>query len=241
MKKFLSSVQFITILPFGKTVEFDPRGMVQYFPVVGLLVGFILCLCDMVFMSLWPAHVVAVLDVLVLLIVTGAFHIDGIGDAADGLFSHRSKEKALLIMKDSRVGVMGLVAVVSILAVKWGGIMSLDAHRSLFLLIIPAYARGSMIFGIKFLEYGRPDGGTGHALFEKPLENSAFLFLSIPVALSLFAGIRGIYLIAIYLLLVFLTIRYYKRMMGCITGDMLGAMTEFIEAFLFLLVAAGGI
>ena len=64
---------------------------------------------------------------------------------------------------------MGVVTIGLVLAVKWCGIMELGMHRSLLLVLIPAYARAGMIFGIYFLEYGRPGGGTGLPFFEKPL------------------------------------------------------------------------
>jgi len=240
IKRFINAVQFITILPVGKTKEFDPTGMISYFPVVGMILGMMLAVFDAAAMQLWSKPVVSILDVIFLVVVTGAFHIDGLGDAADGLLGHRSREKALLIMKDSRIGVMGLVAIVCGLAIKWGGITSLDAHRSLLLVIIPAYARGGMLFGIKFLEYGRPEGGTGHGLFGDSLKLSAFWALLIPVVLSVFAGWRGIWLNMAFIILTACILMYYKKRMGCITGDMLGTMTEVLEAMLFLLVSMGG-
>ncbi len=179
------------------------------------------------------------LDVFFLIIVTGAFHIDGLGDAADGLFSHRPKEKMLEIMKDSRIGVMGLVAIICGLAVKWGGIASLPesgVERYIILLVVPAYARASMLFGIKNLEYGRKEG-TGHDHFGKPLELDSFRWFFVPVIVSLCLGLRGLWVNICFLLVVFLIIRLYKKILGCITGDLLGAMTETTEALLFLLSA----
>ncbi len=189
---------------------------------------------------LWSEPVAAVLDVTFLAVITGAFHLDGLGDAADGLFSHRSREKALAIMKDSRVGIMGLVTVVCILAIKAAGIMELTSHRSLALIIVPAYARGSMIFGIKFLQYGRTDGGIGHPFFEQNVGYVAFSGLIIPVILSIFLGYRGLALNLTFAVLIFAILSFYKKKMGCITGDMLGAMTEVMESMLFLMVSIGG-
>lgn len=239
MKNLVSAIQFITVLPVGKKHEYNPVGMIPCFPLVGLILGFLLAVFDLVIAHLWPAYVVSVLDVIFLVIVTGAFHIDGLGDAADGLFSHRPKERILEIMKDSRIGVMGLVAIICGLAVKWCGISSLPAsgaERFLILLIIPSYARASMLFGIKNLEYGRKEG-TGHDHFEKPLDLQSFRWLLIPVVISLSLGLRGVWINLSFIVVVFLIIRLYKKILGCITGDMLGAMTETTEAVLFLLSA----
>ena len=239
MKNLVSALQFITVLPVGKKYEYNPVGMIPCFPLVGLILGLLLAVFDSAVSHLWPSYVVSVLDVIFLVVVTGAFHIDGLGDAADGLFSHRPKEKVLEIMKDSRIGVMGLVAIVCGLAVKWCGISSLPdsgAERFIILLIIPAYARASMLFGIKNLEYGRTEG-TGHDHFQKPLNLQSFRWLIIPVIISFSLGLRGLWINISFIVVVFLIIRLYKKTLGCITGDMLGAMTETTESLLFLLSA----
>lgn len=240
MKSLIAAIQFLTILPLGKPGTFDPKGMVPFFPVVGILLGVLVSAFDQAVLRLWPGPVAAILDVIFLVVVTGAFHLDGLGDAADGLLGHRPREKALSIMKDSRIGVMGLVAIVSGLSMKWGGIMGLDAHRSLLLVIIPAYARGGTIFGIRFLKYGRPDGGTGHAFFGTTLKLWNFWGLLIPVTFSFFLGWRGIWLNLIFVIITAAVLVYYKKRIGCITGDMLGAMTEITESMLFLLISIGG-
>jgi adenosylcobinamide-GDP ribazoletransferase len=239
MRDFLSAVQFITILPWGRTERFDPQRMIPYFPIVGIVLGVLLALFDYVAVSLWGKPVASLLDVIFLIVLTGAFHIDGLGDAADGLLGQRPKEKILLIMKDSRLGTMGLVAIVAGLSIKWAGIAGLDANRPLLLIIVPAYARAGMLFGMRFLEYGRPAGGTGVDFFKHELKPSAFWGLSGPVLLSLLLGWQAIWLIICFAAITAGLIRYYKRRLGCITGDMLGAMTEILEPCLFLLVSLG--
>jgi len=244
IKDFKSALIFITILPAGRNTEFSPSGMIRFFPVVGLFLGALLIAADMLSSLFWPVPVVALIDVLFLAAVTGAFHLDGLGDTADGLFSHRSPQRALEIMKDSRTGMMGLVAVFSILALKTAGIYSLKSAGTgadilVVMLIVPAYARGGMLFGIKFLKYGRQNTGTGLEFFKQPLPAKHFVFLSIPLVISLYLGITGILLNLVFALVVFLILMFYKSKMGCITGDMLGAMVEITEAVLFL--AAGAV
>jgi adenosylcobinamide-GDP ribazoletransferase len=214
--------------------------MVPYFPIVGIVLGVLVALFDFVAASLWDRTVAALLDVIFLAVLTGAFHIDGLGDAADGLLGQRPKEKILEIMKDSRLGTMGLMAIVAGLALKWAGIAGLEANRSLLLVIVPAYARGSMIFGMRYLPYGRPEGGTGSSFFNHELKPTDFWALSVPVLLSALLGWQAIWLALCFAAVTAGLIRYYKKRLGCITGDMLGAMTEILEAGLFLLVSAGG-
>jgi adenosylcobinamide-GDP ribazoletransferase len=241
VKGFLSAIQFITILPWGRAEGFDPQRMIPYFPIVGIALGVLVALFDYVAVSLWGTTVASLLDVIFLAVLTGAFHIDGLGDAADGLLGQRTKEKILAIMKDSRLGTMGLVAIVAGLSIKWAGIAGLDANRPLLLIIVPAYARAGMLFGMRYLPYGRPAGGTGVDFFKQELKPSAFWALSVPLLLSVLLGWQAIWLIICFAAVTAGLIRYYQRRLGCITGDMIGAMAEILESGLFLLVSMGGL
>jgi len=240
VKGFLSAIQFITILPWGGDERFDPQRMVPYFPIVGIVLGGLVALFDTAALSLWGRSVASLLDVIFLALLTGAFHIDGLGDAADGLLGQRPKEKILAIMKDSRLGTMGLMAIVAGLSIKWAGIAGLGANRTLLLVIVPALARASMLFGMRYLPYGRPEGGTGVDFFKQPLKPAAFWGLTVPLLLSIFLGWQAIWLVLCFAALTAGLIRYYHNRVGCITGDMLGAMTEVCEAGLFLLISIGG-
>jgi len=240
MKKIIAAIQFITVIPLGKPGTYDPTGMIAFFPFVGLLLGGIVSVFDLVILNIWSPVTASLLDVILLIMLTGALHIDGLADTADGLYGNRPREKALAIMKDSRVGAMGLVAVFCGLSVKWAGLAEISVHRSLLLLIIPVYARSSMLFGIRFLEYGRPGGGAGHGVFTEKLAARSFWGLVIPVTLSFFLGWSAVVLNLGFAVIVMCTLGFYRRRIGCITGDMLGALTEVTEAGLFLLAAAGG-
>jgi adenosylcobinamide-GDP ribazoletransferase len=237
LDRLVSALQFLTILPLGQTARFEPMGMIAFFPVVGVVLGTLVSAADLFFLQLWPKPVAALLDVILLAALTGALHLDGLGDTADGLFSHRSRQRVMEIMKDSRVGAMGMIAVVLMLLVKWAGLGALESHRHLAIILVPAYARAAMIFGIRCLDYGRPEGGTGLSLFQRPLENKDFLWVVIPVGLSLFMGWQGLWLNLVFALSTAVIIGFYRKQLGCITGDMLGAMTETLEAILFLSLA----
>ena len=235
---FRACLAFITILPTGKNPAYSPLGMIRFFPVVGLIIGALLVMTDLLASLFWPAPAAALVDLIFLVSVTGAFHLDGLGDTADGIFSHRGRERALEIMKDSRTGMMGLVAVALGLATKLAGIWSVKISCSpvqamLIFFLVPAFSRASMIFGIKYLNYGRK-GGTGKDLFDRPLNSKDFYLCMIPLAFSLFLGVKGLVLILGFALGCVGILAFYKRKMNCITGDMLGAMTEVLEAWLFM-------
>jgi adenosylcobinamide-GDP ribazoletransferase len=239
MKNFIAAVQFLTIFRIRRTDVFEPPKMIPYFPVVGLLVGLLLVGVDALAGLLWPRPVAAVVDLLFMVWVTGGLHLDGLGDTADGLYGNRPAEKALAIMKDSRVGAMGVMAIVLGLAVKWGGLAAVDSQRALVLLTVPGFARGSQLLGMRLLPYGRPEG-LGQDFCGIPLGLYDFRGLVLTIGVALFAGFRGIVLIVGFFLVSFGVIMFYRRRMNCITGDMLGALAEISESALFLIAAVGG-
>ena len=241
MNALIASLQFISGLPLGKPRPFDPKGIIVNFPLAGLAIGLILALFDTLFMALWPTMVAAALDVALLAAITGGFHLDGLADAADGLYGQREREKSLAIMKDSRVGAMGLIAVVCALLVKTMALGAVDQTRFLALCIVPAYARGAMIFGMRYLPYARGEEGTGSAFFETRLATTDFRYLIVPAALSLFLGWRFIVLNLFFAAGVAALLWIYKKKLNGITGDMLGAMAEITEVILFLAVSVGGV
>jgi len=237
----LSALQFLTIVPCGPTQTFEARRAMPFFPVCGLLVGVLLAAADGLSSWLWGRPVAALVDVITLATLSGALHLDGLCDAADGLYGRRSKEKALAIMKDSRIGAMGVVVLICCLGLKWAGLSAIDAHRTVWLVIIPAYARSTVLFGVKLLPYGRPEGGTGHAFFQSPLTPADYWGVAILLVLSLFTGWPGFLVVNLgFAVLTAGILLYYKSKIKCITGDMLGAMIELAEAGLFLAVSVRG-
>jgi len=241
VKNLRAAIEFITIVPAGASDHFDAVGMVPWFPVVGLLLGVALAAFDQVVGRLWNAQTAAVLDVVFMAVVTGALHLDGLADTADGLCSHRPREQILEIMKDSRIGAMGVVALCTVIALKWAGISGLGSHRGLLLVLVPAYARGGILFAMRWLEYGRPAGGTGQPFFARKLGWRAFWALPATMLISVGLGPMAFGLNAGFVLLVAVVIFYYKRRLGSVTGDMLGALTEILEAGLFLIASMGGL
>ncbi|MBE9580863.1 MAG: adenosylcobinamide-GDP ribazoletransferase [Proteobacteria bacterium] len=239
IKDLRGALQFLTIFPLGKSRDLPGPLMVGYFPVVGLIIGLFLALIDGVLRQVFPLAIVSLIDVIFLAVVSGALHLDGLADTADGLFSHKPSEEVLRIMKDSHVGTMGVLALIFVLGIKWAGISSLHGDRAILLIIIPSYARGAFAIAINFLDYLRPEGGTGLAFFAGNRNIANLRWLLVPVALSMLLGVKGVFLNCAFIGIVALVIFYYKKRLGGITGDMLGALGEVTEAGLFLFAAMG--
>lgn len=238
-RNLISGVQFLTIIPCGPTRPLDVRKTLPLFPICGLIIGAILVLTDTLSLLVWEQSTTAVVDVVALAIVTGALHLDGLADTADGLYGQRPPETALAIMKDSRIGAMGMVAVGCIMALKWAGLSGIQNDRFLWLLIVPGLARGTVLFGVRWLPYGRPEGGTGQSFFQnKPRLMDHWALLLILLSAAVVGGWAALWATLSLTVLIIALLTYYRLKINCITGDMLGAMIEISETGLFLSLSA---
>lgn len=237
MKKasdFLSAIAFLTVIPVKKTTPWDDRGKLFYFPVVGFLIGMLLWMFDSISSCFLNDAGRSLADIIFLIIISGGLHLDGLADSFDGLFSHRDKDTVLLIMKDSRTGVFGVIAVLVVLACKWAGISSgFPEYRWIFLVFIPAFSRSAMLFGLTFMPYARKEGGIASELAGDE-DGKQLALVLIPVLLPFFFNWRiaiAFNLITILIVSFWLYI-CHKKIEG-VTGDTLGALGEIVEAALF--------
>ncbi|EOK4716239.1 adenosylcobinamide-GDP ribazoletransferase, partial [Shigella flexneri] len=122
-KLFWAMLSFITRLPVprrwsqGLDFEHYSRGIIT-FPLIGLLLGAISGLVFMVLQAWCGAPLAALFSVLVLALMTGEFHLDGLADTCDGVFSARSRDRMLEIMRDSRLGTHGGLALIFVVLAK---------------------------------------------------------------------------------------------------------------------------
>ena len=236
---WLSAIQFLTIIPVGRrNFDFNATRALPFFPICGLIIGLAAALVDATASLLWAPPASAMLAAGSMVLLTGALHLDGLADTADGLYGQRTPEKALAIMKDSRLGSMGATAIIGCMAIKWVGIWGIDHQRFWCLILVPAYARASVLWAVKYLPYGRPSG-TGHDFFTSPMKWTDFWALPLVVVFSLVLGPAMIILNFGFGLMVVLILKFYRQKIGCITGDMLGALIEAVEAGLFFMLAMG--
>jgi len=196
---------------------------------VGLIIGTFLALLGLLKTPLTP-----LLQTIYLMTITGALHLDGLADTADALFSHKIRDKKLEIMKDSRIGTMGAVALIVVLLAKYIAFKEIDNFYEL--LFVPAYSRFSMVAGIYFLPYARKDGFNRN--FFKTQSISVFIPGLIIMLLSIICGLAFFYLInTLFISLVIAVLFFYWKSVQGVTGDMLGACCEISETSLLLAVA----
>lgn len=131
LRLFLVAIQYFTRLPVPRSIGHSSERLnlaARYFPLVGLVVGGGCAAALWLGMQFFAAQIAVLLSMLVGLLVTGAFHEDGLADFVDGFGGGYSRERVLAIMKDSRVGVFGVIAVVLSFLLKLAVLQTLTAH-----------------------------------------------------------------------------------------------------------------
>ncbi|MGG1616588.1 adenosylcobinamide-GDP ribazoletransferase [Paenibacillus sp. NRS-1781] len=159
-----AAFQFLTRLPVKAELDFSPellKRSASYYPLVGMVIGLIVWCFAALASLILPPLPCAVLTLAVWVWLTGGLHLDGWMDAADALFSYRSRERMLEIMKDSRVGAMGVIACVLLLMLKASLLYTVLAERDLSgLLLLPmVWSRWFMVSAMKRWPKARNDDG----------------------------------------------------------------------------------
>lgn len=236
---FLLACQFLTRLPVP--ARWDPTRMAEaarWFPAVGLIVGALAAMAYGLAAIRFPPDLAALAALAVAMLVTGCLHEDGLADVCDGLGGGATRERALEIMRDSRLGTYGVAGLAVMLLAKWQSLAGLPATLvPLGLIAGHAASRASMVVAMAGGTYARPAGaarslagGTGRRGVA-----AAIGIAALPVVVLLFAapaaalaGVLGLALAHV------LTRLWYGRRLGGYTGDCLGAMQQTGELGFYL-------
>lgn len=229
MNAFFHALAFLTRIPAPvKQNQSDWEKSPMWYPLVGLVLGLLLFLFDFAIAQWFPALVRAVLDVAVWIYLTGGLHLDGWMDTADGLGSYRERERALQIMKDSRVGAMGAIAGVLAILFKVTALASFPMQDGLSLLgpLVAAAVLGRtavvwVMFSFPYIQTNGLGTGMKNQLTRPRLGLSFLLALS---PLSFFYRGWAVGLLGIVLLFTWLYGRKVTRRLGGCTGDIYGAV-----------------
>lgn len=225
------------MLPMGRGLRPD-RDMVPWFPVAGLVIGMAWAGLDAAVGLVLDGWLRSWIAVLLLAGLTGGLHLDGLADTADGLLSHRGRERALEIMRDSRIGTWGVLALVAILGIKAGALGELEGgwSRAACLVFVPAYARAAVLAVMAWLPYVRGAEGMASGLSDFSRFRSLALF-GVVVLLSLVSG-PGWNMIWSCLVATLGLGFWFSRILGGVTGDTLGTVIEVGEAAMLLTLAS---
>ncbi|WP_425060753.1 Adenosylcobinamide-GDP ribazoletransferase [Sporomusa carbonis] len=232
MKDFFTGLQFLTRIRVIKQTEWSPESFgrsVKYFTLIGTVIGLILAGLNYVLSQFFPQHVLAAIIVVAEIVLTGGLHCDGLMDTADGVFSGRSRERMLEIMKDSRVGANGVVAFGILLLLKYSLIVDMTPTMlPAALVVMPVAGRMAMVISITSFPYARPDG-MGKAFAQYAGRTTLVIAAVIALLIVASLGIQASVSAGAAVLMGVLAARYLTNVLGGLTGDTYGAVTELTE------------
>jgi adenosylcobinamide-GDP ribazoletransferase len=253
---FFTALMFYTRIPCPKNINHDPDYLnkaSRYFPLVGWIVGGICFVVYYLALFIFNVEIALILSMIAGILTTGAFHEDGFADVCDGFGGGWTKEKILIIMKDSAIGAYGTIGIVLLFLLKFKALTDLvqstviTNHYSLitiFLLFIAAHSvsRLAAISIVFTHEYSREDASSK----SKPIAQN---FTWKEVVGALFFGLLPLLVLAFFqwqLILVLIPVfvtrfflaRYFQKWIDGYTGDCLGATQQVCEVVFYLSIIA---
>ena len=230
MRDFITCLEFLTRVRFSKRTDWrdeDFSHSVPYFPLVGLVIGSLLAAVNYgLFYIETPLFLRVTLLLLAEIIITGGLMYDGFMDTADGVFSARSRERMLEIMKDSHVGSNAVLAIIILLLLKIAAYLELSGETLTWVLLTMSVAtRTFMVVFIVNFPYARKEG-IGH-MFTK-YAKSFYTYIAFAVCAGIIAacGLQYLAVAGICFTVTLIIAQYLKTQLGGLTGDTYGALTE---------------
>ena len=246
LRLFFVALQFFTRVPVPAWVGFEASWLAasaRHFPAVGLCVGAVGALVLAATAPLTSPLVAAVLSTMATVALTGAFHEDGLADTCDGLGGHVSRERALEIMKDSRIGSYGAVGLGLVLALKVALLATLPPLLAVVALVLGhTVSRAAAVVLIGTLPYA----GDAAAAKAKPLAQTASRGSVAVAGLWVMATVAALLMVrpgwapAVALAIALAACgtwacgRCWRRRLGGFTGDTLGATQQVTEVLVLL-------
>jgi adenosylcobinamide-GDP ribazoletransferase len=243
IRRLLTAFQYFTRIPMPRWVGHDGAqlsGTLRYFPFVGIVVGATAAACVWACARVFSPTLAVLLSTAVTVVLTGAFHEDGLADTADGLGGGHTRERALEIMKDSRIGAFGALALILALSIKVSALAALPVGQAMVAMICAhALSRWCAVLIVWRLPYARSDGNTRAQSVVARIGFADLAIASVlglaPLALALALGdwhaIAGT--LAAFVVCIGLGFWFRRRLDGY-TGDTLGATQQLAELTFYL-------
>ncbi|MBZ9636661.1 adenosylcobinamide-GDP ribazoletransferase [Clostridium sp. FP1] len=248
MREYLNDLllffQFFTRIPININLKCEKenfrRGSI-FFPVVGLFIGIIQWLIYYILIKALPINITSIFVVIIPIVITGALHVDGLGDTCDGFFSLKGgKDKIIEVMKDSRVGTYASVAIVFDMLARYAAVYTIIELNLPFILIAtPVIARFTVVF-LSFIGKNAKENGSGN-IFIGNIDVKRVVITGITTIIlgTLLIGFnKSVILIASGLLLSLLFNKFCESKITGLTGDSLGANNELVEILIMILFVA---
>lgn len=249
LRLLLTAVQFFTRIPVPGWVGHSAQQLEQaarYFPLVGVFVGILAAAILWLAALVLPLSLAVVLSMLGSILITGAFHEDGLSDFVDGMGGGYTREKILAIMKDSHVGAYGVIALVLALLIKFQALLALaGTHSAEFVAATLIAGHGiSRLMAVNIMwtqKYVRDDDSARARPVAQWVSRTSFaIALLTGVATFSLLLMSGASLVSIISAVACaLLLRYYlawqmQKKLGGYTGDCLGAVQQVTEIGFYL-------
>ena len=237
MRTFLAAVSFLTIVRVP-TQTIPPGRAAIFFPLVGAMLGAAGAGLFLAARFVLPVPLAALLVVTFWTVISGVLHEDGLADVADAMRAGRTRERMLAILKDSRIGTYGAVAIVLSLAARWQALEHVPVERIVLVCIAAESVPRAALVILAWLS--RPCGdGLGYAFSSTLTTTGALIAGAQGIAASMLLGWRPglLILTGTYLIVRGARAYFYKRI-GGINGDCLGAAEQLVEIFILVLFAS---
>jgi cobalamin 5'-phosphate synthase/cobalamin synthase len=232
VRSLLAAIAFLTRFPVGRLAAFeraDVSNGAAWFPLVGLLLGAFYVAAAALMVGRLPAVMIGVLLVAIDALATGALHLDGLADSADGFGGGRTRDDVLRIMRDHAIGSYGGVALA--IAVAWRvaaySVLLAEPRWMIPIGLAPVFGRWSILLLTAWLPYARATESAVQGMGKTALLVGTFIaVVAVAAARSICAGAA----MGVVVLLTVAFGLYCRRRIGGITGDTLGANLEICEA-----------
>jgi adenosylcobinamide-GDP ribazoletransferase len=240
---FWTGLSLLTRLPAPDLAGFQEEWLarsVRYFPLVGLIVGSLAAAVYRLGSLVWPDPLPAVLALATAAWVTGGLHEDGWADVFDGFAASREPRRILEVFKDSRVGAVGALALTFLVLGKLAGLMTL-AVREVPAALVTAHvlSRWSSLPLLWRLAHARPEGGMAGPLAGRVRGGSLATGTAMAVLIvAVLLRERALPALAATAIATAAAGLFFRRRLGGITGDCLGATNQLVELAVLLALAA---
>ncbi|HVB83020.1 MAG TPA: adenosylcobinamide-GDP ribazoletransferase [Candidatus Binataceae bacterium] len=232
---------FLTILPVLPRADVAPEALAAsfgWFPLVGFALGAMLAAENLLLTPLFGDALAAVLLVLTLAVLTGAVHVDALADTADALGAGSDRRRALEIMRDSRIGSFGTAAIFFFLACEIVALATMgEARRTAALWLAPGLARWAMVAVGWRIDYLRAEGAGTLLVGPGGDRNLALACAIAAIAALPILSWRVLLAYAVAGALAAALRAAYRRWLGGVTGDLVGAAGELMELAVLLVMA----
>ena len=212
---------------------------VAYFPIAGFFIALLPASTWFLTSLFFPPLLAAAIAIFAGIATTGALHEDGFADSIEGLCATSDKARALEIMRDSRIGAYGGLALFATTALRWAALASLGPITgALALLISHSGARAAMTPAFSLAVYAR-EQGLASQVANNISSNAVFLAIAIAALIAFALGqFMALTALIIGIFMAYLALFWLKHRLGGYTGDGLGLMEQVAEITIMLILVA---